>query len=52
MIADLGRHADTVLAAYGVSFALLAGLVAASLIRAARIRRELAELEATRGRSR
>ena len=36
---ELGRYAATVLAAYGVTLALLAGLVAASLWRSARVRR-------------
>jgi heme exporter protein D len=52
MMPDLGRYAATVLAAYGVSFALLAALIAHSLIRAARVRRELAALEASRNRTR
>jgi heme exporter protein D len=46
MMPELGRYALTVLAAYGVTIALLAGLVAVSLWRAARIRRRLAILEA------
>jgi heme exporter protein D len=46
MIPELGRYALTVLAAYGVTLGLLAGLVAVSLWRAARVRRRLAILEA------
>ena len=42
---DLGRHADTVLAAYGVTLALIALLVLVSWERAVRVRKRLAELE-------
>ena len=48
VIPDLGRYAATVLAAYGVTLGLLAGLVAVSLWRGARVRRRLAILEARR----
>jgi heme exporter protein D len=48
----LGDYAGTVLAAYGVTLALVAGLVAASLRRAARVRRALAEVEARMGSAR
>ena len=48
MIPDLGRYTATVLAAYGVTLGLLAGLVAVSLWRGARVRRRLAILEARR----
>lgn len=48
---ELGRHAFAVLAAYGVTFTLLGGLVAATLLRGNRVRRALAEAEeARRGR--
>ena len=47
---DLGRYSLTVLAAYGVTLALLAGLVAASLWRGAAVRRRLAALESRRNR--
>jgi heme exporter protein D len=43
---DLGRYAFEVLSAYGVSLALIAGLVVLSLVRAARVRRALDEAEA------
>lgn len=43
---DLGRYAAEVLSAYGVSLALLAGLVAWSFVRAGRVRRALDEAEA------
>lgn len=45
---DLGRYAFTVLSAYAVSFALVGGLIAVSVLRAARVRRALAEAEARR----
>lgn len=46
MMPDLGRYAFEVLAAYGVSLTLLAGIVALSVVRARRVRRELDEAEA------
>ncbi len=52
MMPALGQYAGTVLAAYGVTLALLAGLVAVSLRRAERLRRALAETEAATGRAR
>ena len=45
MIAELGRHAVPVLAAWGITGALLAGLVAQTLIAAARARRALEKVE-------
>ena len=42
---DLGRYADTVLSAYGVSLGLLAALVALSLWRGRRVRAEMARIE-------
>ena len=48
---DLGRYAFEVGAAYAVSLALIAGLVAISLVRAARVRRQLMAVEGRRGRS-
>jgi heme exporter protein D len=47
---DLGKYAVEVLAAYGVSLALLGGLVVLSFLRSARVRRALDEAE-TRGRA-
>lgn len=44
-MAGLGAYAGTVLAAYGVTLALLAGLVALSSLRARRVRRALARIE-------
>jgi heme exporter protein D len=46
MMPDLGRYAFEVLAAYGVSLVLIAGIVALSVVRARRVQRELAEAEA------
>ena len=48
MMPELGRYAFEVLAAYGVTLALLGGITAASLVRAARVRRTLTETEARR----
>ena len=45
---DLGPYAAEVLTAYGVSAALILGLVALSLSRAARVRRRLEEVEGRR----
>ncbi len=51
MIVDLGRYAGTVLGAYGVTLALIGGLVLVSLWRSARVRRQLAEIESARTRA-
>ncbi len=45
MIPDLDRYAGTVLGAYGVTLVLLALLIAVSVMRAARVRRALAQAE-------
>ena len=45
MIAELGRHAAPVLAAWAISGALLVGLIAQTLIAAARARRALEKVE-------
>jgi heme exporter protein D len=50
MMPDLGRYAGTVLAAYGVTLALLALLVALSWWRATLVRRRLDEVETRMGR--
>ncbi len=50
MIGDLGRYAGTVLGAYGVTLALIAALVIVSVLRAARVRRALREIETQLGR--
>ena len=46
---ELGKYADSVLAAYGVSLVLLAGIVVQSLLRNARARRALQAEEPRRG---
>jgi len=48
MIPELGKYAGAVLSSYGISLALLAGLILLSLWRGARIRRQLDEVEARR----
>jgi heme exporter protein D len=46
MMPDLGKYAFEVLSAYAVSILLLAGIVALSVLRARKVRRELDEAEA------
>ena len=48
MSLDLGKYAGAVLAAYGISLLLIVGLVLVSVIRGARVRRALADVEARR----
>ncbi len=45
---ELGKYAAEVLGAYGVTLALLAGLVGLSWARAVRVRRALERMEAAR----
>lgn len=45
MIPDLGKHADTVLSAYGASIALLVLLVLVSVMRGRRVRGEMKKME-------
>jgi heme exporter protein D len=45
MIPDLGKYAEAVLSAYGISVLLLAALVWLSLAQSARARKKLAEEE-------
>ena len=45
MMPDLGKYAETVLSAYGASIALLVVLVALSLWRAKRVKRQLEDIE-------
>lgn len=45
MIAELGRHAVPVLTAWGISGVLILGLIAQTLVAAARARRALEEVE-------
>lgn len=51
MMPDLGKYAVEVLSAYGVSILLIVALVVASFLKGARVRRQLAEAEARRGRA-
>lgn len=48
MMPDLGKYAVHVLSVYGVGLALLVGLVALSLWRASKVKRDLDEVEARR----
>ncbi|KFI32124.1 hemagglutination activity protein [Haematobacter massiliensis] len=48
MMPDLGKYAVSVLSAYGVTFLLLAGTVALTLLRGARVKRRLEEAEERR----
>ncbi len=45
---DLGKYAATILSAYGITIALLAGIILSSLLRARQTKRQLAKLEARR----
>lgn len=46
MIPELGKYAFAVLSSYGVTLALLLGVIGFSLWQSARIRRQLAAVEA------
>lgn len=46
MMPDLGKYADAVIWSYLASGGLLAGLVALSLWQGARVKRDLAQIEA------
>lgn len=48
MMPDLGKYAGDVLAAYGITFALLGGLIAWSLIRSAKVKKRLQAAEERR----
>lgn len=50
MMPDLGKYAFAVLASYGVSLVLVAGIVVLSLWQGARMKRALAEVEARQGK--
>ncbi|MBV2361264.1 heme exporter protein CcmD [Thalassococcus sp. CAU 1522] len=45
MIPDLGKYASAVLSSYAVSIVLIVALVVVSVMRARRIKRELAAIE-------
>lgn len=47
---ELGKYTTNILAAYGVSFALLALIIVQSVVRNARARRRLADQEARNAR--
>ncbi len=49
MMLDLGKYAGAVIGSYAASLALIIGLVALSLWQSARVKRELAEIEARAG---
>jgi len=51
MMPDLGKYAFAVLTSYAASIVLIAGLVALSLWRAARVRAALREAETRRERT-
>jgi len=42
---DLGKYADTVLAAYAVSLVLILGLVLISVIRSSRVKKQLEAID-------
>ncbi|MEX5729323.1 heme exporter protein D [Rhodovulum iodosum] len=48
MMPELGKYAAAVLSSYGISLVLMIGLVVLSLMRGARVRRQLDEVEARR----
>ena len=48
---DLGKYAFAVLAAYGTSGVLIAGLIVLSFWQRARVKRALAEVEARQGKT-
>jgi heme exporter protein D len=48
MMPDLGKYTGDVFAAYGITFVLLGGLIALSIIRAARIKKRLQAAEERR----
>ncbi len=43
---DLGKYAEAVLSSYAISLALLIAIVALTIVRGKRVKRELAEAEA------
>lgn len=45
MMPDLGKYADTVLAAYGVSILLLLALIVFSILRGRKVRAEMDRVE-------
>ncbi len=49
MMPDLGKYAATVLAAYGATLVLLAGVVVLSVVQSRRAKARLAEIEGRKG---
>ncbi len=45
MMPDLGKYAEAVLSSYALSIVLIAGLIAVSLIRARRVKKDLQGIE-------
>ncbi len=45
---DLGKYSTTILSAYAVTIVLLAAIIVVSVVRARKVKRQLAELEARR----
>ncbi|MFT6426551.1 MAG: heme exporter protein D [Celeribacter sp.] len=48
MMPDLGKYAGDVLAAYGITFVLLGGLIALSLLKSAKVKKRLKSAEERR----
>ncbi|MEF3047411.1 heme exporter protein CcmD [Pseudotabrizicola sp. L79] len=51
MIPDLGKYATAVLGSYAASILLILLLVALSVLRGRRVKRQLAEVEARQGKT-
>ncbi|MEL7012906.1 MAG: heme exporter protein CcmD [Pseudomonadota bacterium] len=51
MMPDLGKYADAVLGAYGVTFLLIVGIVGLSIWRSRRVKAELDALQQRRERN-
>lgn len=45
---DLGKYGETILTAYAATIILVAAIVVLSIVRARKVKRQLAELEARR----
>ena len=45
---DLGKYGETILTAYAATIILVAAIVVISIVRARKVKRQLAELEARR----
>jgi heme exporter protein D len=51
MIPDLGKYAVAVLSSYGLSVAMIVGLVLLSYVQGRRVKRQLADVEARQGKT-